>query len=78
MVELLGIGRHAEVACEHEQTAQTGIDVLGWLSRLFRCHSLFSLCSFLRLREHLQSFLPTPCDHEMVHGATETHAQKLD
>jgi hypothetical protein len=39
MVELVGIGRYAEVAREHEQAGKTGIDLLGWLSRLFRCHS---------------------------------------
>jgi hypothetical protein len=53
MVELVGIGGYAEVACEHKQAGQTSIDLLGWLSRSFRCHSWFSL--LLRLREHLPS-----------------------
>ena len=41
MPELVRIGWYAEVACEHEQAGQTSIDVLGWLSRLCRCHSYF-------------------------------------
>jgi hypothetical protein len=58
MAELVGIGWYAQIACEHEQAGQTSIDVLGWLRRLFRCHSWFAL--LLGLREHLRSLLTLP------------------